>query len=117
MSIRIMHLADLHLGASLSYLGDRAAERARDLESALARALALAAEKDVHAVLIAGDLFDSFNPSGELVATVKAAFAKTTENGVPIILIPGTHDSHRYYSSFRSISPTNSRSASAQRGQ
>ena len=96
MSVRIMHLADLHLGASLSYLGGRASERAHDLESAFVRALELAPEKNVHAVVIAGDLFDSFNPPPELVATVKAAFGKTTESGIPIILIPGTHDSHRY---------------------
>ncbi|UCD57147.1 MAG: DNA repair exonuclease [Candidatus Hydrogenedentota bacterium] len=96
MSVRLMHLADLHLGAPQSYLDDKAEQRAQDLESALFRALALAPEKDVHATVIAGDLFDSFSPPPDLVARVKAAFRKTTEDGIPIILIPGTHDSHRY---------------------
>jgi len=96
MSIRLMHLADLHLGAPLSYMGEKAAQRSKELESALIRALALTKEKDVHAVVIAGDLFDSFDPPPEIVAQVKAAFRKTAEAAIPIILIPGTHDSHRY---------------------
>ncbi len=96
MSIRLMHLADLHLGAPFSYLGDKARQRAQDLESALARALKLAPEKNVHAIVIAGDLFDSFNPPPDLVARVKAAFDEAARNGIHIILIPGTHDSHRY---------------------
>ena len=96
MSVRLMHLADLHLGAPLAYLGEKAAQRSEELESALTRALELAPEKNVHAVVIAGDLFDSFNPPPELAAGVKAAFQKLTETGTPVILIPGTHDSHRY---------------------
>jgi len=96
MSIRLMHLADLHLGASLSYLGEQSGERARDIESALTRALALAPEKNVDAVLIAGDLFDSFDPPSDLVARVRAAFEETVAKGMPVILIPGTHDSHHY---------------------
>jgi DNA repair exonuclease SbcCD nuclease subunit len=91
-----MHLADLHLGAPLSHLGAKAAERSRDLESALFRALEAAPEKGVHAVLVAGDTFDSYDPPPDLVERVRAAFKKTSDGGIPIILIPGTHDSHRY---------------------
>ena len=89
-----MHLADLHLGAPLSYLGDKAARRSGEIESTLVRAIESAPEHNVHAILIAGDLFDSFNPPTELVSRVKEAFKKAA--GVPIILIPGTHDSYRY---------------------
>ncbi|RJP22474.1 MAG: exonuclease SbcCD subunit D [Candidatus Abyssobacteria bacterium SURF_5] len=96
MSIRLMHLADLHLGAPLSYLGDKAEERARELESALVRALSAAAAKKVDAILISGDLFDRFNPPLDLVARVKNAFAKLSRENIPVLLIPGTHDSHRY---------------------
>lgn len=96
MNIRLMHLADLHLGAPLSYLGEKAVQRTKELESALMRALAMAKEKNVHAIVIAGDLFNSFDPAPDLVARVKAAFQKTAETGIPAILIPGTHDSYRY---------------------
>lgn len=91
-----MHLADLHLGAPLSYLGPKAEQRAKDLESAFFRALELAPEKNVHAIVIAGDLFDTFNPPPELVQRLKVALARAIANGTPVILIPGTHDSHRY---------------------
>jgi DNA repair exonuclease SbcCD nuclease subunit len=91
-----MHLADLHLGASLSYLGARAPERRRDLESALARSLGVAAERNVHAILIAGDLFNAHNPPTDLVMRTEAALAKASRGGIPVILIPGTHDSYRY---------------------
>jgi DNA repair exonuclease SbcCD nuclease subunit len=90
-----MHLADLHLGAPLSYLGEKAAERRRDLESALARALDMAREKNIHAILIAGDLFNAHNPPADLVMRTKANLAKAAAVA-PVILIPGTHDSYRY---------------------
>jgi len=96
MTVRLMHLADLHLGVPFTYLGSKAQERAKDLESAFSRALALASEKNVHAVVIAGDLFDSFDPPPELIARVKSLLAKPVQQGIPVVLIPGTHDSHRY---------------------
>jgi DNA repair exonuclease SbcCD nuclease subunit len=91
-----MHVADLHLGAPLAYLGAKAAQRAEELESALARALRLVPEMKVHAVVIAGDLFDSFAPPSRLVSFVKAEFERLARAGIPVVLIPGTHDSHRY---------------------
>ena len=96
MSVRLMHLADLHLGAPLTYLGDKAAQRATELEAAFARALDSAAEKDVHAILIAGDLFNLSAPPPDLISRTKAALANAVAAGIPIILIPGTHDSYRY---------------------
>lgn len=96
MSVRLMHLADLHLGAPLQYLGEKAAERAGDLESAFARALDTASEKQVHAVLISGDLFDRFNPPSDLVERSVRAFERIARRNIPVILIPGTHDSRRY---------------------
>jgi len=96
MSIRLMHLADLHLGAPLSHLGEKAATRSQELESAFVRALEMAPEKEIHAVVIAGDLFDSFDPPRDLVARVRAAFEKVNASGIAVILLPGTHDSHRY---------------------
>ncbi|GAB4338919.1 MAG: DNA repair exonuclease [Candidatus Abyssubacteria bacterium] len=96
MSLRILHLADLHLGAPLSYLGAKAAQRAGEMESAFSRALKMAPEKRVHVVVIAGDLFDSFTPPPTLVSFVKAEFERLAHAGIPVILIPGTHDSYHY---------------------
>lgn len=96
MSVRLMHLADLHLGAPLAYLGEKAAIRSRELEASFGRALDSAAQKEVHAIVIAGDLFDSHDPPADLVSRTKAAMAKAAQAGIPIVLIPGTHDSYRY---------------------
>jgi DNA repair exonuclease SbcCD nuclease subunit len=104
MTVRLMHLADLHLGAPLAYLGEKAAQRSKELETAFARALDSAAEKEVHAILIAGDLFNSHNPPPDLVSRTKAALANAAGAGIPVILIPGTHDSYRYAKCvFRSV--------------
>ena len=62
--IRLLHLADLHLGTEPSYLGDVAKQRGNDFINAFERAVdfALAPENDIHGVLIAGDLLDRHNP-------------------------------------------------------
>ena len=78
MSIRLLHLADLHLGASFPSLGERGEERARDFLSAFLRAVEYAAgeARPVEFVVIAGDLFDTHDPEEGLVAQVEAAFER-----------------------------------------
>ena len=72
MSVRILHLADLHLGASFPSLGDRGEERTRDLLGAFQRAVdfAVSPEKPVDIVAIAGDLFDTHDPADGIVFEV-----------------------------------------------
>jgi len=98
MSIRILHLADLHLGASFPSMGERAEERARDFLSAFLRAADYAAgkEKPVDIVVIAGDLFDTHDPEEGLVYQVEAALERIHAAGVPTLLAPGTHDAPAY---------------------
>jgi len=98
MSIRILHLADLHLGASFLSMGERAEERGRDFLSAFLRAIDYAAgnEKPVDIVLIAGDLFDTHDPEEGLVYQVEAALDRLHAEGLPTILVPGTHDAPAY---------------------
>ncbi|HEY7729160.1 MAG TPA: DNA repair exonuclease [Candidatus Eisenbacteria bacterium] len=98
MSVRILHLADLHLGASFPAMGERGAERARDLLHAFLRAVDFAADeaRPVDLLVIAGDLFDTHDPDSALVYQVEAAFEKLHKAGVPVFLVPGTHDAHSY---------------------
>ncbi len=98
MSIRLLHLADLHLGASFPSLGDRAEERARDFLNAFLRAVdyATGGEKPVDAVLIAGDLFDTHDPDEAVVAQVETALDKLEHAGLPVLIAPGTHDAPSY---------------------
>jgi len=98
MSIRILHLADLHLGASFLSMGERAEERGRDFLSAFLRAIDYATgnEKPVDVVVIAGDLFDTHDPEEGLVYQVEAALERLHAAGLPTLLVPGTHDAPAY---------------------
>jgi exonuclease SbcD len=98
MSVKILHLADLHLGASFPTLGDRGEERARDLLAAFQRAVefAVSAEKPVDLVAIAGDLFDTHDPADGIVFEVESALERLTRAGLPVLIVPGTHDACGY---------------------
>jgi DNA repair exonuclease SbcCD nuclease subunit len=98
MSIRILHLADLHIGAPFPSMGDRGEERGRDFLSAFLRAVEYAAAdpRPVDLVAIAGDIFDTHDPDEGLVYQVEAAFDRLDKAGLPVLLVPGTHDSPSY---------------------
>ena len=98
MSIRILHLADLHLGAAFPSMGEHGPERSRDLLSAFQRAVELAAspEHPVDLVAIAGDLFDTHDPDEGLCFQVESCLEKLSKAGVPVALVPGTHDAFSY---------------------
>src|SRR5437762_617034 len=55
--MRILHLADLHLGRALGELSREAEQRALVNEL-----ITLADQLDIAATLIAGDVFDAFSP-------------------------------------------------------
>jgi len=98
MSVRILHLADLHLGAAFPSMGERGAERTRDFLSAFQRAVEFAAspERPVDLVAIAGDLFDTHDPEEGLVFQVESCFERLSKGNVPVVLVPGTHDAYSY---------------------
>jgi exonuclease SbcD len=97
--IRILHLADLHLGRSHSYLGDKAAERKREADSLLSRVVdrVLGDPIDVDAVVIAGDLFDTYDPEDSLVGEVMGALRRLVRAGKTVITLPGNHDELSYH--------------------
>lgn len=89
--MKLIHFADLHLETQFAWADPRVAARRRQaLRDALVSILQLAAEKQVDAVLCAGDLYeqDRFSPD-------TAAFLRTTFERVhplPIFVAPGNHD-------------------------
>lgn len=58
--IRILHTADWHIGQTL-----RGYMREHEHASAFDALVAIVAEREVNALVVAGDVFDSQNPSGE----------------------------------------------------
>jgi len=96
--VRIAHIADVHLGAPCSYLGDKAGLRRKDFENTFERVIdiCLNPENRINALVIAGDLFDTVNPPSALVGFVQKNISRLTEKGIPVILVPGTHDAYGY---------------------
>ena len=93
--MKLIHTADLHLGAqNTSRLPLHLAERRREeLLDTFARIAALA-EREGAAVLIAGDLFDTTPPQGRALT----AFLDTVRHyaGVRFFCLPGNHDGGRF---------------------
>ncbi len=96
--VRIAHIADVHLGAPCSYLGDKASLRKKDFETTFERVIdiCLSPENRINALVIAGDLFDTIDPPSALVGFVQKNISRLTERGIPVIIVPGTHDAYGY---------------------
>lgn len=98
MVIKLLHLADVHLGADNAYLGDRARERSDEFRTTFRGVIdrALDSREDIAAVLIAGDLFESHRPAPEVFGFAKGLLTRLAAAGIPVILIPGSHDGYGY---------------------
>jgi exonuclease SbcD len=87
--IRLLHTADWHLGATLQGWSREAEHRA-----ALAQLVATAKQRAVDAVIVAGDVFDSLNPSADaqrlLYDTLRDLRAACPH--ARIALVAGNHD-------------------------
>ncbi len=91
--IRLLHLADVHLGARFSGLGTRGAEQREQLRRTFARCVELALERGCAGVLVAGDLFDSPHPPRALAAFAADQLRRLVQAGVRVFVVAGNHDS------------------------
>ncbi|MBQ2718868.1 MAG: metallophosphoesterase [Clostridia bacterium] len=90
--MKLIHTADLHLGAqSTTHFQNTVARRRRlELLGTFAAIAELAVREGAAAVLIAGDLFDTARPSAETVNYVIGTVKKTPD--VRFFCLPGNHD-------------------------
>lgn len=87
--MKILHTSDWHIGKRLG-----AVYRLQEQEKVLAEICEIANEQAVDAVIIAGDLFDTFNPPIDALELFYATVKKLSNNGTrPVIAIAGNHDS------------------------
>ena len=99
--LRILHTADVHLGARHADLGEQAtAQRERQFE-AFVRAIDLAIAEKVDLFLVAGDLFDSNTQPRRSVERAAAALGRLAAARIRTVLIPGTHDVYDRASVYR----------------
>uniref|UniRef100_UPI003216719E metallophosphoesterase family protein n=1 Tax=uncultured Draconibacterium sp. TaxID=1573823 RepID=UPI003216719E len=87
--MRILHTSDWHLGKRLENF-----PRMEEQQVIMQEICEIADQQKVDAILVAGDLFDTFNPPTEAVDLFYRTLKKLTRNGTrPVIAIAGNHDS------------------------
>jgi exonuclease SbcD len=100
--LRLLHTADVHLGARHTDLGERAAVLRERQFAAFRTSVELAIVEKVDIFLVAGDLFDSNTQPRRSVERVAAELGRLARSGVRTVIIPGTHDVYDGASIYRS---------------
>jgi len=90
--LRLIHTADVHLGARHDDLGEQASAQRERQFAAFKAGIDLALAEKVDLFLIAGDLFDSNVQPRRSVERVAAELKRLVEAKIRTIVIPGTHD-------------------------
>lgn len=85
--MRILHTADWHAGRSL-----HGVDRTPEVREALSEIAELALSERVDAIVVAGDIFDTRNPSAAAEDAVYDFFLRTGGAGIPSVVIAGNHD-------------------------
>lgn len=87
--MKILHTADWHIGKRLERFS-----RLDEQEVVLNQIVTIADQEDPDLVLVAGDLFDTFNPSSESEELLYRVLERLAGGGTrPVIAIAGNHDS------------------------
>lgn len=87
--MKILHTADWHLGKRLENFS-----RLEEQKLVMYELVEIADAEEVDLILVAGDLFDNFNPSTEAVELFYKTLKQLSKNGKrPVIAIAGNHDS------------------------
>jgi exonuclease SbcD len=88
--MRLLHTSDWHLGRSFHRVSMLDAQAAF-----LDHLVATVREREVDAVLVAGDVYDRAVPPLAAVALFDEALHRLADAGVPTVMISGNHDSAR----------------------
>jgi len=99
--LRIIHTADVHLGARHDDLGEQAAAHRGRQAAAFTAAVDLALAEKVDLFLVAGDLFDSNVQPRRSVEFVAAQLKRLATARIRSVIVPGTHDVYDRASVYR----------------
>lgn len=87
--MKLLHTSDWHLGKRLEDFS-----RIAEQQAVMNEICEIADRENVDAVLVAGDLFDTFNPPTEAVDLFYKTLKRLSKNGQrPVVAIAGNHDS------------------------
>jgi DNA repair exonuclease SbcCD nuclease subunit len=99
--LRLLHTADVHLGARHADLGERAVAQRERQFAAFVAIVDLAVAEKVDLVLVAGDLFDSNVQPRRSVERIAAQLKRLVEARIRTVIAPGTHDVYDRASIYR----------------
>jgi DNA repair exonuclease SbcCD nuclease subunit len=99
--LRLLHTADVHLGARHADLGDAATAQRERQFAAFKAAIDLAIGEKLDLFIVAGDLFDSNAQPRRSVERVAAELARLVAAKIRTVLVPGTHDGYERSSIYR----------------
>jgi len=87
--MKILHTADWHLGKRLEKVS-----RFEEQKQVLDEIIEITETAGIDLVLIAGDLFDNFNPASEAAELLYSTLKRLADGGKrPVVAIAGNHDS------------------------
>ena len=92
MTLKILHTSDLHIGAKLLFLGEKAEQQREQIKATFTKVVDKALELQVDIFLIAGDVFDSPFPSQVNIAFFTQQLKRLLDKGIFVTQIPGNHD-------------------------
>jgi DNA repair exonuclease SbcCD nuclease subunit len=87
--IRLMHVADVHLGSEVATVPEKQEARKKELLRTFRRITQLCKEEKMDLLLIAGDLFEGANVDPQIAASVKTYLAEVPAR---VFISPGNHD-------------------------
>lgn len=96
--MRFLHTGDWHVGKML-----KGRSRLDEQAAVLAEILDIARREHVDALLLGGDVFDSFAPNAEAERLVYATLAEYCAAGIPVVVIGGNHDHPRRLAALREL--------------
>ena len=98
-SVKILHCADLHIGAAESFLGTRSDSRRAETLITFEKIVNIAKENSVDILLISGDLFNSNSVEKAFTDRVIECFSEIPD--IKIVFAAGNHDPLNYESPFK----------------
>jgi len=95
--MRILHLADTHIGYSAYNKLDQNSinQRESDVYAAFQQVIDFAIEEEVDLILHSGDLFDTVRPSNRAISFVVGQLLRVSRAGIPMVIISGNHETPR----------------------
>jgi len=92
--MKFVHLSDTHLGyhSYRKLTSEGYNQREEDVREAFVRVIDRAIELKPDFCIHSGDVFDSPRPSNRNISLAIRGFLRLTENGIPVVVIAGNHE-------------------------